>query len=91
MEERLPGCEALQRYREIAVMLTGRDGARAMDGIEWISETCEELKIPRLRSYAIGVEAFPDLIEAAEGSSSMQGNPIRLERGEMQEILTLAL
>ena len=91
MEERLPGCEALQRYREIAVMLTGRDGARAMDGIEWISETCEELKIPRLRSYAAGVETFPDLIEAAEGSSSMQGNPIRLERGEMQEILTLAL
>ena len=91
MEERAPACETLQRYREIAVLLTGRDGARAMDGIEWISETCDELMIPPLRSYAIGVEAFPDLIEAAEGSSSMRGNPIRLERDEMQEILELAL
>ena len=90
-EGREPGCQALRRYREIAGLLTGRDRATATDGIEWISETCDELKIPRLGSYAIGVEAFPDLIEAAEGSSSMRGNPIRLEPAELQEILELAL
>ena len=91
MEERAPGCGALQRYREIAELLTGRDGARALDGIEWISETCDELMIPRLSRYTVTTEAFPGLIEAAESSSSMRGNPVRLERDEMQEILTLAL
>jgi alcohol dehydrogenase class IV len=47
--------------------------------------------IPRLNRYAVTIEAFPGLIEAAESSSSMRGNPVRLERDEMQEILTLAL
>ena len=91
MEARAPGCEALQRYREIAGLLTGREHATAAEGIEWLAAICDELKIPRLRSYAVAVEDFPGLIEAAEGSSSMRGNPIRLERDEMQEILELAL
>jgi alcohol dehydrogenase class IV len=91
MEERAPGCETLQRYREIAELLTGREHATAAEGIEWLAATCDELKIPRLRRYAVAIEAFPGLIEAAESSSSMRGNPVRLERDEMQEILELAL
>jgi len=91
LEARGSGSEVIQRYSEIAVLLTGRETATASDGVEWIIRACDELKIPGLRTYGLEADEFPDLIAAAARSSSMRGNPIRLSREEMQEILELAM
>lgn len=85
------GSGLIQRFSEIAALLTGRETASAQDGIEWINRACEELMIPGLRSYGLQAEDMPELIAAAERSSSMQGNPIQLTRKEMKEILESAL
>jgi alcohol dehydrogenase class IV len=47
--------------------------------------------VPPLSSYGVTEEDFPLLIEKASVSSSMQGNPIKLTREEMGEILVRAM
>ncbi|HIQ04183.1 MAG TPA: iron-containing alcohol dehydrogenase [Anaerolineae bacterium] len=91
LQERAPQSEALCRYDEIAQILTGDAGATANDGITWVQELCEALHVPSLASYGVTPADFPMLIEKASVASSMQGNPIKLTREEMQEILTRAL
>lgn len=91
LQERFPGSEALQRYKEIARILTRRATATARDAVECLQQLCVDLQIPSLASYGITPEDFPVLIEKASVASSMQGNPIRLTPDEMHEILTRAL
>jgi alcohol dehydrogenase class IV len=47
--------------------------------------------VPSLQSYGMTKDAFPDLIEKSSRASSMQGNPIKLENEELEEILCRAL
>lgn len=89
--ERAPESEALQRYDEVARILTGDPVAKAGDGVAWVQELCETLQVPPLSSYGITPADFPLLIEKASVASSMQGNPIKLTPDEMQEILNRAL
>ena len=91
LQERSPESESLQRYDEIARILTGNDQATASDGVAWVQEMCQVLQIPSLASYGMTPEDFPLLIEKASAASSTQGNPIQLTPPEMQEILTGAL
>jgi alcohol dehydrogenase class IV len=85
------GSGVLDRYAEIARLLTGRENATSEEGLEWIDRTCHELKIAGLREYGIVPDEIADLIPAAERSSSMRGNPIALTHAEMHEILESAL
>ena len=91
LQERLPGSEALHRYDEIACILTGSDKATAGDGVAWVQELCQALRVPSLASYGVTPEDFPVLIEKGSVSSSMQGNPIKLTSDEMREILARSL
>ena len=91
LRERLPGSEALQRYDEIACILTENVRATAADGVHWVLDLCQALHIPPLSSYGVMVKHVPTLIEKASVASSMKGNPIVLTPDEMQEILTRAL
>ena len=91
LQERLPGSEALHRYDEIARILTGSDKATAGDGVAWVQELCQALRVPSLASYGVTPEDFPVLIEKGSVASSMQGNPIKLTSDEMREILARAL
>jgi alcohol dehydrogenase class IV len=91
LQKRLPGSEPLRRYDEIARMLTGRATAFAGDGVAWIQELCEVLKVPSLASWGMKAEDFPAVIEKASAASSMQGNPVKLTPEEMEEILSRAL
>jgi hypothetical protein len=75
LQERLPGSEALHRYDEIACILTGSDKATAGDGVAWVQELCQALRVPSLASYGVTPEDFPVLIKKGSVSSSMQGNP----------------
>jgi len=91
LRQRLPDSRPLERYREIATLITGREKATAEDGIEWISDLCQQLAIPRLGSFGMTSHDFPMLIQNARNASSMKGNPVSLSAEEMGEILSQAL
>jgi alcohol dehydrogenase class IV len=67
--------------------VTGHSAASIADGTEWIRTLVRHAKIPPLRHYGIARSDFESLAEKAARSSSMQGNPLPLERGELLEIL----
>ncbi len=82
---------ALDRYRQAARWLTGHPGAAIDDGLRWITESVAGWKIPRLARYGLTPSDFPALIEAAQASSSMKGNPIRLPDRVLEQALAEAL
>jgi alcohol dehydrogenase class IV len=91
LRERQPQGEALARFSEMARLLTGRTAARGDDGVVWIRELCADLEIPSLRTYGITRADLAPLCEKAAQASSMQGNPLPLLRGELEEILSRTL
>lgn len=91
LRERLPGGEALRRYEEVAQMLTGRSTATPEDGLAWMQELCDTLKVSSFACCGMSPKDFPFVVEKASVSSSMQANPIKLTAEEMEEILSLAL
>jgi alcohol dehydrogenase class IV len=79
------------RFDELAQMLTGNRDARGEDAVRWVEELCRVLKVERLRSFGIGVDAFDLLCERAARASSMKANPADLSRDELREILERSL
>ena len=82
--------EALSRLERIGKLVTSDPSANAQEGISWIRNLVEALQIPALRTYGFARGDFPDVIEKANVSSSMRGNPIELTEIELEEILELA-
>lgn len=91
MYKRQPRSQALTRYEEVAQILTGNPEAAAVDGVVWVEKLCRNLQIPGLGAYGLTQAYFPELIQKARQSSSMQGNPVKLTDDEMQEILERAM
>jgi alcohol dehydrogenase class IV len=81
---------AINKLKVIAQILTQKNDAEPKDLIEWIRNTCEWMKIRRLKDLGIEKENFSDLIEKAQNASSMKGNPIKLTDNELYEILQLS-
>jgi alcohol dehydrogenase class IV len=78
------------KFEELATILTGDKNARIFDSIGWAERTCMEIGIKRLSELGIDEKQFPEICEKAALSSSMKGNPILLEKGEMLQILELS-
>lgn len=91
LQARDPDSLALERYDDIAVILTGEWDVEAVDGVAWVQDLCKALPVPGLATYGITAAAFPDVIEKAMASSSMKGNPIKLTTAELRGILMRAL
>ncbi len=91
LRQRQPANVALQRYQQVARVLTGNSQAEPEDGLRWVRELCAALKVPSLREYGVQPADFPELIEKASRASSMKGNPIALDPSELQEILDRSL
>lgn len=91
LHERMPESPALQRYDEIAQMITGNPAATADDAVRWIQDLCNALLVPPLSNYGMTKEDIPVVVEKAARSSSMKGNPILLTTDELTEILTRAM
>jgi alcohol dehydrogenase class IV len=84
----LDGMDALiDRYQEMAVVLTGDPQATIQDGVVWISELAKNLKIPGLREMGITKDDFPRIIEKSKAASSMKKNPIELDETILEAIL----
>jgi alcohol dehydrogenase class IV len=91
LQSRASDSPALGRYDEVARLITGLPAARAADGIAWVRNLCQQLKIKPLTAYGIEEKDFTDIVVKARTASSMKGNPIELTQGELLEILQKAL
>jgi alcohol dehydrogenase class IV len=91
LRARAPRHPAIERYRQVAVALTGDAGASADDGVVAVAALCAELRIPSLRAYGIGDEHVVDLAREAQRASSMKANPIEFNIEELESTLRMAL
>ena len=90
LRARAPQLPALERYAEIARLLTGRNNATAEDGIEWVRALCAELNVPPLRTWGITEADLPGVVEKAARASSMKANPLPLSSEELLAVLVAA-
>ncbi len=86
-----PGSPVLDRYAEVAGLLTGQPGASIQDGLAWIRETLTRLGVPGLAAFGLGPGNADDIAAKAMISSSMQGNPVPLSQGQLKAVLLEAL
>ncbi len=91
LRERDPGNAALMKYQEIARLVTQDESASIDDGIKWVQDLCKELGFQGLSEFGVKQEHFSDIISFAQNASSMKGNPIKLNEGELSEILSRAM
>jgi alcohol dehydrogenase class IV len=83
LRDREPHSVALERYREIARILTNRPDAIPEDGAEWVRNLTAQLAIPSLASYGIRERDVPELAAKAGRANSMKANPITLTTAEL--------
>jgi len=91
LETRQPEHPALNRYAEVAKILTDVETATARDGVTWTKELVSALKIPGLSEYGMSQGNFAEAIEKTLKASSSKSNPIALNENELREILEKAL
>jgi alcohol dehydrogenase class IV len=91
LQARDPDSLALERYDDVAVILTGEWDVEAADGVAWVQDLCKALRVPGLATYGITAGVFADVVEKSMASSSMKGNPIKLTTAEVRGILMRAL
>jgi alcohol dehydrogenase class IV len=91
LRSRQPASPAFERYAEAARLLTGSPAARPEDGIAYVERLCTELSVRPLGEFGLQAAHFPTIVQQAQQSSSMKGNPIRLTDEELTGILAAAL
>lgn len=79
------------KFAELARVVTGNPDAEAGDGLSWVKALVENLHIRGLREYGLMPEDIDLVIERALKASSMQANPVRLDKNALAEIITKAL
>jgi len=80
----------LQKFEEIARILTGNENAAPDDGINWIKTLCTDLDMPSLPKLGVAPQDFGELADKAANASSMKGNPVQLGREALMNILRQA-
>ncbi len=91
LRARAPASQVLERYREVARLLTGGASASAEDGVEWVRSLCSELRILPLKHFGLTEAEIPAVVAQGQKASSMKGNPIPLTDNELTAVLHEAL
>ncbi len=81
----------ISKFKELAKILTGNEGAVANDSAVWASNLVAELEIPSLSEFGLTIKDFPGLVKKAKVSSSMKGNPVELTEDQLLRILEMSL
>jgi alcohol dehydrogenase class IV len=81
----------LQRFEEIARILTGNPAAAISDGMAWIKQLFIQLDIPSLGQFGLKKSDLPVIASNALKASSMGGNPVNLHETDLIHILEQAL
>ena len=87
LRARAPSSPALERFDEVARLVTDNDAARAEDAAVWLEALVEELRVPMLSTYGVGDDDVARVVAAARQASSMRGNSIALTDDELAEAL----
>ena len=82
---------ALDKYREVAGLVTQSRNAKIEDGLEWIKELCMHMHVPGLEDFGITESDIPAIVKKGRQASSMKGNPVRLTDDELAFILESSL
>jgi len=91
LESRSAGHVAIEKYIEIAQIVTGDKNASAQDGVKWVSDLVSELNIPPLSVHGMNESHITEAVQKTLNASSTKGNPISLSEGELREILLKAM
>lgn len=91
LRERMPHAPVLDRFTELAAILTDNPRAAADDGVEWLYELREALHIRPLAEYGVKQADMSEIIGQARQANSMKGNPIPLNDAELERIVASAL
>jgi alcohol dehydrogenase class IV len=91
LRERAGGSPILDRFSDVAQLLTADPHAAAEDGIRWVRQLCGSLHIQPLAAYGIKTSDFEEIIRQARNASSMKGNPVELTDAELRLVLDSAL
>ena len=81
----------MDRYAQVARLLTGEPAASVQDGLAWIRQTLTLLAVPGLAAFGVRPQHADEIAAKALASSSMQGNPVALSHGDLKAILLRAL
>ena len=84
-------CEDVQRYVDVARLLTGDPAATEVDGLAWLRETVALLNVPPLSEYGLGPADADAIVARAATAGSTQGNPVVLTDEELHAALAAAL
>lgn len=87
LRDREPSNPALARYRNTAVLLTGRPDASPADGVAWIRQTVRMLGIRGLAELGVRADMWDDIVTKTRTASSTRGNPIVLTEVELHRVL----
>jgi alcohol dehydrogenase class IV len=87
LQAREPASPVLQRYAEVAQLLTGRSTAGASEAIEWLHHLSADLGVTPLSQFGFTPNDVPVVVAQARQASSMKGNPIVLTEEELSAIL----
>jgi alcohol dehydrogenase class IV len=87
MLSREPENDALNRYKEIACIFSGKDETELKTTWEFLGQLSHDLIIPHLHELGIKKSDFSSIIAAAKNASSTKGNPIHLTDEELILIL----
>ena len=79
--------DVLNRYRQLACILTGRMNAEIVDGIDWTKRTLKRLNLPSVTDYGFCNVMFDEVAEDALLSNSIKGNPLPLNKERLMSIL----
>jgi alcohol dehydrogenase class IV len=90
LRARHAGAPVIERFTEVARLVTGRSDARAEDGLEWLEALRRTLRVPGLAAYGMSLSDVPTLVGKAQQASSMRANPLVLSDEELAEIATRA-
>jgi alcohol dehydrogenase class IV len=91
LRTRAPEHPSLTKYREAARILTGVVDAEPEDAVVWVRGLCDDLEIPRLRTYGLVQSQIPELVAKAAQASSMKANPLPLTNSELTAVIDQAL
>ncbi|MGF1723279.1 iron-containing alcohol dehydrogenase [Photobacterium nomapromontoriensis] len=80
--------DVLNRYRQLACILTGRMNAEIIDGILWTKRTLSRLNLPAVTEYGLCNVIFDEVAEDAMLSNAIKGNPLPLNKGRLLSILS---
>jgi alcohol dehydrogenase class IV len=81
----------LERYGEVAHLLTADSSAGAEDGVAWVRQLVRDLEVPTLAAYEMTRNHIPEVVTKARQASSMKGNPVVLDDDTLTEIVRDAL